>query len=192
MLDDSRAAARFISDVWRHEKARLHRRPRADECVIAAIALATQTVDAFVGDHIAYLGGPRGARNAFATLTSGRARPSAQLADQAEAALRYMTEAGDLPGGKPQSVAVDRKVIEALAKHFKQTGEAKHFKQTGDINDSVVGRQIGLSHTQVRDRRLARSMRILKRLHDDCPDIWGPKLRPIVDQLLPPDERLAA
>ena len=181
MLDDSRTAARFICDVWRHEKARLHRRPRADECVIAAHALAKQIIDSFVGDHLVYLGAPRGARNAFATLNSGRARPSAALADQAGAALRYLEQAGDIVRGKPASIAIDRKVIETLAKHFNRTGE---------INDSAIGRLIGLSHTQVRDRRLTRSMRILRRLHQDFPDLWGPKLRPLADQLI--DQRLAA
>jgi hypothetical protein len=183
ITDHRRAAARFISDVGRHEHKRLQRRPTPDETVIAAFALAKQIVDSFVGDHIVFLGGPgRGPRNAFATLASGGARPSAALADQAEAALRYMSEAGDLVGGKQASIDVDRKVMSA---------HAAHYLRTMQINDSEVGRRIRLSHTQCRDRRLARSLRTLRRLHQDFPDIWSPKLRPIADQLMPV-EKLAA
>jgi len=58
---DSRAAARFIADVWAHEYKRIHRRPRPDECAIAAHALATQIIDSFVGNHAAFLGAPRDA-----------------------------------------------------------------------------------------------------------------------------------
>jgi hypothetical protein len=169
ITNDCRAAARFIADVWAHERKRLHRGPRPDECVIAAHALATQIVDSFVGDRIAFLGGPRMARNAFATLASGRAKPSAQLADQAEAALRYLDRAGDLATARKESVA-----------------HAEHFRRCQEINDSEVGRRVKLSHTQCRDRRISRSLRILKRLHDDCPDIWSAKLRPIADQLTTP------
>jgi hypothetical protein len=180
---DSRAAARFISDVWRHEKARLYRRPRADECVIAAYALASQIIDNFIGDRITFLGGPRGARNAFATLAGGRARPSAQLTDQAETALRYLTEVGDLATAKPASVEMDRKVMCA---------HAEHFRRYQEINDSEVGRRVRLSHSQARDRRLARSLRILRRLHQDFPDLWSDKLRPVIDPMIQPDEKLAA
>jgi hypothetical protein len=197
MMDDqTRDAARFIADAYAHERKRLRRYPTPDECCVAAFAMAISILDSHVGDRFSYYGLRRGPRsnngNVFVTLASGRAPPSARLADQAEAALQFMTEAGDRVGAKPDSVAIDRKVMEALGKNFKDTCE--NFKRSGQINDCAAARQIDLSHTQVRDRRLARSLRILNRLHSDCPDLWSPKLRPIAEKSIASDndERLAA
>jgi len=69
---------------------------------------------------------------------------------------------------------------------------AEQYKLTGQINESAAGRAIGLSHTSIRDRKLARALRVLQALHRDYPDIWNEKLRPIADQLIMPEERLAA
>jgi hypothetical protein len=91
------------------------------------------------------------------------------LADTAEAVLTYLDEAGDLASAKPRSKEIDKKIVRELAADY------FHSQQ---INDSAVGRRVGLSHTSVRDRRLSRSARIMAALHKIAPDLWDPKGRP--------------
>jgi hypothetical protein len=170
---ERRDAARFIADVWQHQRRRLRRRPQPHETVIAAYAAGREILDAFVGDKLRFLGAPRDACCALGDFAAAtRSRPSA-LADQAEAALRYLEEAGDATNAKAASIAVDRRIIETMAATYHRDRE---------INDSDVGRMIGLSHTSVRDRRLARAARIMAQLHRDCPDLWSDKSGPVVEQ----------
>jgi hypothetical protein len=143
------------------------------ETVIASYSEGRHTVDRFVGNRFTYLGGPRGVHSSLGNLTgsSGASVPAA-LADTAELVLRYLNEAGDLASAKPQSIEVDRRIIELMA--------ASYFHSGGrEFNDSAVAREVGLSHTSVRDRRLARSARIMAALHRDAPDLWDAKGFPV-------------
>jgi hypothetical protein len=69
---------------------------------------------------------------------------------------------------------------------------AEQYKTAGQINETAAGRKIGLSHTSIRDRKLARALRVMQALHRDCPEIWNGKLRPMADQLTAPEQKLAA
>jgi hypothetical protein len=170
---ERRDAARFAADVWRHEYKRRRRRPQPHEVVVSAYAAAREILDTYVGDRVLFLGGPRALRGALAVITSGGAKVSAPLADRAEAAIKYLEQAGDNPTAKPASIVVDRRMVELMAQTYHRDRE---------VNDCDVGRKLGLSHTSVRDRRLARSARILAQLHADCRDIWNAKLRPVVEK----------
>jgi hypothetical protein len=167
-----RDVALFLLDVWKAERQNLRRKPTADELIVAAHSAAIAVVGAEVGNPWRYLGAPGRPRSALADIASGVTRVSAQLGDRASLVLDYLRAAGDRPNAKPASIDADRRVMEELARH--------HF--AGGVSDSAIGRKIGLSHTQVRDRKLARAARIMARLHSDCPWIWTAKGRPISDQ----------
>jgi hypothetical protein len=108
----------------------------------------------------------------FGFAVARGAKPSAPLADQAEAVIKYLEKAGDLAKAKPASIEVDRRIIETMAATYHRDRE---------INDSDIGRKFKLSHTSVRDRRIARSARIMAQLHKDCPSLWNAKARPVND-----------
>ena len=115
---ERRDAARFMRDIWRYEHKARRRRPHASETVISAYATAREILDAWVGNPFKFLGAPRVARGCLSDLTGGGSKVPAQLADAAEAILRYLDQAGDLATAKPESVAVDRRVIETLAADY--------------------------------------------------------------------------
>jgi hypothetical protein len=171
---ERRAVARFVIGVWRNEWKRRRRRPVPHETIIAAYCEARHTVDRFVGNRFNFLGGPRSARCNLGQMvggSSGETVPAAE-ADVAELVIRYFNEGGDLASAKPQSTIVDRRIMELMAAAWHRDHE---------VNDSDVGRTIGLSHTSVRDRRLARSARIMAALHENCPDLWGSNGHPAHD-----------
>lgn len=168
---ERRAVARYLIDIWLREWRSRRRRPLAHETLISAYSDARHLVDRFVGNKFNFLGGPRSARCNLGQMVgrSSDAVPAA-LADTAELVIRYLDEAGDLASAKPASRERDRQIIRTMA--------AGYF-HSRDFNDSKVGWGLGLSHTSVRDRRLARSARIMAALHRDCPDLWDAKGYPV-------------
>lgn len=174
---ERRDVALFVRDVWRHERKRRRCRPAPHETLIAAYAAADAIVAAEVGNTFRYLGAPHGPRSCLSTLTSAVTKMSARLGDQAALVLEYLDAAGDRPGAKPESVEIDRRIIRTMARDYHRT---YHF------NDSAVGKQLGLSHTSIRDRRVARAARVMSRLHADAPSLWSGKGRPVDEKLVAP------
>lgn len=169
--NDIRAVALFMRDVWHAEFKRRRSRPTHDELVIAAYATSMALVNAEVGDAFKYLGAPRHVRSALQEFSGGAARFSRRLSDTALQVVEYLDRSGDNATARTaQSIELDRRVI-ALA--------ARDYHRTGTVSDSDLGRALGVSHTSIRDRRLARSARIMARLHADVPDIWSANGRPV-------------
>jgi hypothetical protein len=169
-----RDVALFLADVWKAERLKLRRKPTADDLIVAAHAASIAIIGAEVGNPWRYLGAPGRPRSALADMASGVTRISARLGDRASLVLDYLRAAGDRHNAKPASIDADRRVMEELARH--------HF--AGGVSDTAIGHKIGLSHTQVRDRKLARAARIMARLHADCPWIWTAKGHPTSDQFV--------
>jgi hypothetical protein len=159
-----RAAARFIAASWMAEyKAAGRIQPSLDRAIVAAYRHAKAFEAAFIGNEMAFLNAPRLARNALFRNCAGGMRPSAKLADEAEAALAFIAAYGDNPRAKPNSTEVDRTV-------FKMVIEG--------LSDSAIGRKVGRSHTQVAERRRDRALRIGQRMREVAPDIWSDTLKP--------------
>lgn len=159
-----RAAARFIAASWMAEyKAAGRIQPSVDRAIVAAYRQAQAFIDAYVGNPMGFLNAPRLARNALYKNCEGGMRPSAKLADEAEATLAFIDAYGDNPKSKPESAAVDRQV-------FKMVIEG--------MSDCAIGRKIGRSHTQVAERRRDRALRIGQRMREVAPDIWSDTLKP--------------
>lgn len=167
---ERREVALFIAAIWRAERERRRRQPTAEHVVAVAYATAMALVDAEVGNHFLYLGAPRPVRAALLVVSANAATVSRRLSDVAANVVAYLDQTGDSPTAKPESIAIDRRIV-ALA--------ARDYHRNGTINDSEIGRKIGLSHTSVRDRRLARSARIMARLHGDMPSLWAARGRPV-------------
>jgi hypothetical protein len=180
MTDDRLSAARFVADVWHNERKCRRRRPAPHEVVIASYAAATEILDAFVGSNqFRYLGAPREARTCLYALTGGGTKVPSRLADQAEVTLKYLDQAGDLLTARAESKDADRRIMQAMASTYFRRRAGRTIR---DVNDSEIGRSVGLSHTSVRDRRLARSARIMAALHRDFPDLWRKNGRPVAEQ----------
>lgn len=159
-----RVVAAFVAEIWMAEYKRAGRiHPTLTQAIVAAYQQAQDFVDAYVGNRMGYLGAPRAARNRLYARYGADIRPSAKLADQAEAALAYLKSVGDNPRSKPASIEVDRRVFE-------------HVLQ--GLGDSEIGRKLGLSHTQVGERRKDRAQRIGHHLRQIAPDIWADTLKP--------------
>ena len=187
MLDDivarDRAAARFISAIWKHAYRADRRHPPLDRVLASAEVNAKAILNAHVGNRFRFLNAPQRARCRFwqDLSANGGSRPSRQLADEAHAALAYLHyNNGDNPKANPRSVATDRLVWEMFVE---------------GSTDRAIGRQLDMTHTSVRDRRSARAARIGQQLHEDCPDLWSPTGKPLAtkvsDKLISRDEETA-
>jgi hypothetical protein len=175
----------FVRDIWRHY-SRVWRRRRLlpYELAIVAYGEAKEIVDAYVGNTLRFLGAPSPRPKCALAEIRGGARPSAALADQAAAAVEYLDKAGDDPTRRELQVKKSRRAMNALA---------SVWLESASINDLAAERWLAkhgekLSHTQIREHRLSRSMRIMRALHDDCPDLWCSKCRPVADMLMAPPE----
>jgi hypothetical protein len=169
MTDDiearDRAAARFISAAWMCEyKAAGRIQPSLDHAIVAAYRQAQEFVNSYVGDAMSFLGKPRAARGSLWRNVDHATRPSAKLADEAEATLAFIDAYGDNPKSKPESAAIDRQVFAMVIK---------------GMSDSAIGRKVGRSHTLVAERRRDRALRnIGQRMRKVAPDIWSDTLKP--------------
>lgn len=170
--DEVRAVALFVRSIWVSLFERNQRRPTPAETVVASYAAASSLIDAEVGNVFRYLGCPSpNVRGALRDISSGAVRYSRQLTDSAGLVLAYFDQAGDSQKARTEeSIRVDRQVLACAA---------RDFRITDAVSDSAIGREIGLSQVQVRDRRLCRSARIMNRLHVDAPMIWGEKGLPV-------------
>lgn len=175
---ERRLASAFILEIWRSEFKRLRRRPEPFEVTIAARVAAEALVRRGQGDHFNV---PRLARSPlFRLLGNGGSSyfdVAPDIAEQAATALRYLNAVGDNPKSTAASTEVDRRVFDAATAMFRNTGR---------INDSEIGRHIGVSHTQARDRKIGRGARIAAALHRDCPDLWEAQGRPRTEKIIAP------
>ena len=174
-----RAASAFILDVWRSEYKRLRRRPEPFEVVIGARVAAEALVRRAQGNQVTL---PRLGRSPLFRLLGGGASHvdvAPDLAEQAALVLRYVAVFGDNPKATAASTDVDRRVLEAAVSMFRGSGQ---------VNDTEAGRRVGISHSQARERKINRGLRVAAALHRDCPDVWDPHGRPVIDKLIAPDE----
>jgi hypothetical protein len=204
---ERRAASAFLLAVWNHYRKLFRRRLHAFELIVIAYALASAIVGCFddrdgprVSTQLAAIGGywddrpSKRSKGLLELATSDGMK--GDLFEQASATLRYLDIAGDDPRAKSKdSVSNDRLAITALSKHWLATAIKYTLDKRGSaeleaqgINDSAAHRWIAdnvegahLSHSQIRERRLRRSERILDSLHHDFPEKWSAKRRPIDD-----------
>jgi hypothetical protein len=84
---------------------------------------------------------------------------AAEIRD-AEAVIRAFERLGAAPAGSKFDPIKDKAVLDCAA---------EHFSKTGTVNDCAIARQVGLSHTQVGERRVARCHRIMAALRQAMP-----------------------
>jgi hypothetical protein len=172
--DEVRAVAVMLAELWGYQRQQRKRRPTPVESLVGAYATTVALVDSEVGNNFRYLGAPGAIRSALRELTAEPERASRQVGDTALKVIDFLHQAGDSLTAKPESVALDRRVLSVAARHFHRHGE---------INERAIGRTLGVSHTTARDRIHSRAARTLQRLHQVAPDIWSAKGRPLAEPI---------
>jgi hypothetical protein len=98
---------------------------------------------------------------AEAAAVPGRPMVYAQEKAMADAVLRVLPELGKR--GDSQRDVRDWDILKRMAAQLLRTGRT---------NASAIGREIGLSHVSVADRAATRSMRIIRPLENEFPDLF--------------------
>jgi hypothetical protein len=185
-------AAQYFAVVWRYLYRWERVIPKPWEWQAESCHLANRLADAKVGnDYGKYFGvKARGCgrmqlwdeyvRDDERNIEKRQSLVDSSIAEAAVAALQYLAECGDNANPKitQASREIDRKVFKQLVAQWSELTDRRH-----PINDCDIGRQIGLSHVQVRERRISRSGRIAARLHIDAPDVWTSDGRPAVEKI---------
>lgn len=172
---DRRNAAFFVADVWRHLFNRFRRWPTPQEAVRAAHGAAMNILATF---EAATRDPKPGQEQSFSSMLArsaliGRGGVGNVYSDEiarAEAVKRYFEISGDNAKASEQSVTIDRKIANMLA---------KQAMRNKNLDIATVAREVGLSRPSTHERYKLRCARIMAALHRDCPDIFDAKGCPV-------------
>ena len=149
---NQRHVAAFLKAVYDDERKALRRKPKPEEWIIAAMAIARIKSDAGVsGAAPSRL--RRGERLSFDF--------SGHEIEVADEALLYLRQVGDRGEQFAESDAVDRYILGQLANAWISDERP---------NETAIGRKIGLKHTSVRDRKIRRCARIAGKIRLAFPE----------------------
>jgi hypothetical protein len=164
---DRRNAAFFAADAWRHLFNRFRHQPTPQDAVVTAHGFAKMVIEA--ATRSPFPGQPQSLASILG-FSGGVVGYKAQDVTRAEAVIKYFDIAGDNAKASEKSITIDRNIADMLA-------EQRMRNQSFSIEK--VAAAVKLSRPSTHERYKLRCARIMKALHNDCPDIFDAKGCPV-------------